>query len=339
MEAIKNEDTGRMPTTENSDEAPCQAMLDQLRDANTRLSDALRAAEEENRAKSSFLSNMSHDIRTPMNAIMGMTSIALTHIDEKPRVLDCLQKIQTASAHLMDLVNDVLDMSRIASGRMTLSEEVFSLADMVHDITIIVRPQAAQKHQEFHLEIGQICEENLIGDPPHLRQTLRILQDEELQQKTPDLPWDRYIYMTHQQMASSISYNRENDMTPQDVTAVMESVHIVHSHRIQKAVSRNGSPPMRSAFYRYAIEYYCGLFPLEELPENSVSPSLSVFLPQSLSPSGRLHLYDHLQVLRKPKHINRPRFIRGIPFLRKPAQIPAECLGVARHIDDAPRPQ
>ncbi|MCI8969144.1 MAG: response regulator [Lachnospiraceae bacterium] len=172
MEAIKNEDTGRMPTTENSDEAPCQAMLDQLREANTRLSDALRAAEEENRAKSSFLSNMSHDIRTPMNAIMGMTSIALTHIDEKPRVLDCLQKIQTASTHLMDLVNDVLDMSRIASGRMTLSEEVFSLADMVHDITIIVRPQAAQKHQEFHLEIGQICEENLIGDPLHLRQIL-----------------------------------------------------------------------------------------------------------------------------------------------------------------------
>ena len=172
MEAIKNEDTGRMPTTENSDEAPCQAMLDQLREANTRLSDALRAAEEENRAKSSFLSNMSHDIRTPMNAIMGMTSIALTHIDEKPRVLDCLQKIQTASTHLMDLVNDVLDMSRIASGRMTLSEEVFSLADMVHDITIIVRPQAAQKHQEFHLEIGEICEENLIGDPLHLRQIL-----------------------------------------------------------------------------------------------------------------------------------------------------------------------
>ena len=318
MEAIKNEDTGRMPTTENSDEAPCQAMLVQLRDANTRLSDALRAAEEENRAKSSFLSNMSHDIRTPMNAIMGMTSIALTHIDEKPRVLA---------------------MSRIASGRMTLSEEVFSLADMVHDITIIVRPQAAQKHQEFHLEIGQICEENLIGDPLHLRQTLRILQDEELQQKTSDLPWDRYIYMTHQQMASSISYNRENDMTPQDVTAVMESVHIVHSHRIQEAVSRNESPPMRSAFYRYAIEYYCGLFPLEELPENTVSPSLPVFLPRSLSPSGRLHLYDHLHVLRKPKHINRPRFIRGIPFLRKPAQIPAECLGVARHIDDTPRSQ
>lgn len=155
-----------------TDDSQYEAIIDQLRAQNTELSDALRAAEEENRAKSSFLSNMSHDIRTPMNAIMGMTSIALSHIDEKPRVLDCLQKIQTASTHLMSLVNDVLDMSRIASGRMTLSEEAFSLADMVHDITIILRPQAAQKHQEFHLEIGQIYEENLIGDPLHLRQIM-----------------------------------------------------------------------------------------------------------------------------------------------------------------------
>ncbi len=157
---------------ERKNEARYEAMLNQLRLANSELSAALRAAEEENRAKSSFLSNMSHDIRTPMNAIMGMTSIALSHIDEKPRVLDCLQKIQTASTHLMDLVNDVLDMSRIASGRMTLTEEAFSLADMVHDITIIMRPQAAQKHQAFHLEVGQIYEENLIGDPLHLRQIL-----------------------------------------------------------------------------------------------------------------------------------------------------------------------
>ncbi|MDE7478741.1 MAG: response regulator [Lachnospiraceae bacterium] len=149
-----------------------QTALDQLRNQNTELSDALRAAEEENRAKSSFLSNMSHDIRTPMNAIMGMSSIALSHIDEKPRVLDCLQKIQTASTHLMSLVNDVLDMSRIASGRMTLSEENFSLADMVHDLTIIVRPQAAQKHQEFQMDINHISVENLIGDPLHLRQIL-----------------------------------------------------------------------------------------------------------------------------------------------------------------------
>ena len=86
------------------------------------LEDALQAAEETNKAKSRFLSNMSHDIRTPMNAIVGMTSIGLSHIDEKSRVQDCLEKIRTASSHLMSLVNDVLDMSRIDSDRMTLNE-------------------------------------------------------------------------------------------------------------------------------------------------------------------------------------------------------------------------
>ena len=91
-----------MEEVKNTSDLQYQEIIDSLKSENAELSDALRAAEEENRAKSSFLSNMSHDIRTPMNAIMGMTSIALSHIDEKPRVLDCLQKIQTASAHLID---------------------------------------------------------------------------------------------------------------------------------------------------------------------------------------------------------------------------------------------
>ena len=102
----------------------------ELERENESLRKALEAAEEANQAKSRFLSNMSHDIRTPMNAIMGMTSIGLSHIDEKARVQDCLDKIRTASSHLMSLVNDVLDMSRIDSGRMTLNEERFSLADL-----------------------------------------------------------------------------------------------------------------------------------------------------------------------------------------------------------------
>ncbi len=139
---------------------------------NRELEDALQAAEETNQAKSRFLSNMSHDIRTPMNAIMGMTSIALSHIDEKARVQDCLGKIQTAAAHLMSLVNDVLDMSRIDSGRITLNEENFSLADLIHDISVIVRLQAAQKNQTLRIEIGRIEEESLLGDPLHLRQIL-----------------------------------------------------------------------------------------------------------------------------------------------------------------------
>ena len=121
---------------------------EELERENAALRDALAAAEEANRAKSRFLSSMSHDIRTPMNAIMSMTAIGLSHIDEKARVQDCLDKIRTASAHLMSLVNDVLDISRINSGRMTLSEERFSLADLVHDVAVIVRVRFAQRPAE-----------------------------------------------------------------------------------------------------------------------------------------------------------------------------------------------
>ena len=146
--------------------------IEELERENEAMKEALAAAEAANQAKSRFLSNMSHDIRTPMNAIMGMTAIGLSHIDEKARVQDCLEKIRTASAHLMSLVNDVPDMSRIDSGRMTLSEERFSLADLVHDLAVILRPQAEQKGQELTFEIGRIEEENLVGDPLRLRQIL-----------------------------------------------------------------------------------------------------------------------------------------------------------------------
>jgi signal transduction histidine kinase/DNA-binding response OmpR family regulator len=135
-----------------------------------RLEEALQAARSANEAKSSFLSNMSHDIRTPMNAIVGMTSIALTHIDEKLRVQDCLGKIQTASTHLMGLVNDVLDMSRIDSGKMAINEDVFSLADLVHDVVVITRPLAQDKRQQFQVVLQDVTYEKLIGDALHLRQ-------------------------------------------------------------------------------------------------------------------------------------------------------------------------
>lgn len=146
--------------------------VDELEQRNAALEEALSAAEEANRAKSSFLSNMSHDIRTPMNAIVGMTSIGLAHIDEKSRVQDCLLKIQTASTHLMGLVNEVLDMSRIDSGRLTLNEEIFSLSDLVHGIAVIVRPQAVQRRQSLGIDIGQIYEESLIGDSLRLSQIM-----------------------------------------------------------------------------------------------------------------------------------------------------------------------
>lgn len=98
-----------------------------------------------------------------------------------------------------------------------------------------------------------------------VKRTLQILQDKGFQDKEPGLPWDRYIYMTHQQMAASISYSKENTMTPQDVEAVMESVYIVHQRRLQEAAERKEGLPIRSRFSYYAIEYYCGMYGMEEL--------------------------------------------------------------------------
>lgn len=122
----------------------------------------------------------------------------------------------------------------------------------------ILRSRANTALGQFKSASAKICV---------IRQTLQILQDKEYQENAPELPWDKYIYMTHQQMASSISYSRDNDMTAQDVVTIMESAHIVHQQQIAEALNKNETPPIRTAFSCYAIEYYCGLLTLEELLE------------------------------------------------------------------------
>lgn len=121
-------------------------------------------------AKDTFLSNMSHDIRTPMNAIMGLTLLAKMHLDETARVADALNKIETAGGHLLSLINDVLDMSRINSGRMQITAEDFSLNDLIHEIMIIVKPQAEKKKHTLRLTTEDISVESLVGDSLRLRQ-------------------------------------------------------------------------------------------------------------------------------------------------------------------------
>ena len=145
---------------------------DSLSQENERLKEQLKQAEAANSAKETFLSNMSHDIRTPMNAIVGMTTLAQKHIDEKVRVADALNKIETASSHLLSLISDVLDTSRLNTGRMKLASERFSLSDLLHDITIIVRPLADQKHHAWQLIANDIEVESFYGDPLRLRQVI-----------------------------------------------------------------------------------------------------------------------------------------------------------------------
>ncbi len=134
------------------------------------LREACEAAEHANVAKSEFLSRMSHDIRTPLNAIIGMTAIAGTHLDNQERVADCLGKITTASKHLLALINEVLDMSKIESGKIDLAEEEFNMSDLVQSLLTMIRPAVHAKKQELALHIVHIEHEDLVGDVLRLQQ-------------------------------------------------------------------------------------------------------------------------------------------------------------------------
>ncbi len=136
------------------------------------LNKAREEAVNATKAKSEFLSNMSHDIRTPMNAIVGMTAIATSHIDDKQQVKNCLRKITLSSRHLLGLINDVLDMSKIESGKMTLSAERISLRDVMDNIVSIAQPQVKAKNQVFDIFIHNIISENIYGDSVRLNQVL-----------------------------------------------------------------------------------------------------------------------------------------------------------------------
>ena len=139
---------------------------------NQALSDAVAAAETANRAKSTFLSNMSHDIRTPMNAIIGFTTLALSNIDDTDRVKDYLGKTLASSNHLLSLINDVLDMSRIESGKIHLEEVEVNLSDVLHDLKTIVSGQIYAKQLEFYMDAMDVTDEDVYCDKTRLNQIL-----------------------------------------------------------------------------------------------------------------------------------------------------------------------
>ena len=142
------------------------------RSMNQALSEAVRAAETANRAKSNFLSNMSHDIRTPMNAIIGFTTLAVSNIDDKKRVRDYLGKILSSSNHLLSLINDILDMSRIESGKIHLEETEVSLSDVLHDLKTIISGQIHAKQLELYMDAMDVTNEDVYCDKTRLNQVL-----------------------------------------------------------------------------------------------------------------------------------------------------------------------
>ena len=131
---------------------------------------ALLSAEKANTAKSAFLSNMSHDIRTPMNAIIGMTTIAQQYLHDPVRINSCLSKIELASNHLLELINDILDMSKIESGKLSLKESPLNLAELIHNLISLINPQLKEHQHELHVETYNISDEYLLGDTVRLNQ-------------------------------------------------------------------------------------------------------------------------------------------------------------------------
>ncbi len=136
------------------------------------LEDALAAAQHANRAKTTFLNNMSHDIRTPMNAIIGFTSLAAAHMDNQEQVQDYLGKIATSSNHLLSLINDVLDMSRIESGKVKIEEKETSLPEIMHDLKTIVQADITSRQLEFYIDTADVVNEHVMCDRLRLNQVL-----------------------------------------------------------------------------------------------------------------------------------------------------------------------
>ena len=216
------------------------------------LEKALAEAERANKAKSEFLSRMSHDIRTPMNAIMGMSSIAAAHVDEKERVLDCLSKIDVSSKLLLSLINEVLDMSKIESGRLTMAQEDFCLSEVIQSIVTIMQPSITEKRHTFDIRAYGLHHEMVVGDPRRMEQVfLNVLSNAvkytpaegSITLELRELPCEKPGYGRYEFVFSDNGYG----MTPEFLTKLFTpferakdtAVYAIQGTGLGMAISRN----------------------------------------------------------------------------------------------------
>lgn len=149
------------------------------------LADALLQSQENNRARTAFFSSMSHDIRTPMNGIIGMTAIARANLDNQAKVADCLNKISSASDHLLSLINEVLDMSRIESGKFSLKCEPVNLPELISNVLLLIKPDLTKKSHTMHVKSAVLDYDIVMGDALHIQKILMNLLSNAVKY-TPD---------------------------------------------------------------------------------------------------------------------------------------------------------
>ena len=200
----------------------------------------MAAAEQANRAKSEFLSNMSHDIRTPMNAVLGMTQIALDNMDSRAEVESCLKKISISGKHLLDLINNVLDMSRIEAGRMSVNRELISLSQLAEDIVATMQMQAEAKMQSLTVHMEQLDCVAVYSDSLRLRQVLLNILGNAVKytpeggavdftiKEAPSAKGDGYVQLSFVVQDNGIG------MTEEYVRHIFESFSREDSLRVQK---------------------------------------------------------------------------------------------------------
>ena len=170
LESLKKAKNAEMKAKKAASQA--KELNKKLQESHQELETALLRAESANSAKTTFLNNMSHDIRTPMNAIIGFTSLAASHMDNKDKVKEYLSKISTSSEHLLSLINDILDMSRIESGKVKINENPLHLPELLHDIRTIVQPTIASKQLDFLIDTVDVRDEDIIADKLRLTQVM-----------------------------------------------------------------------------------------------------------------------------------------------------------------------
>ena len=243
------------------------------------LKDAYRAAENASRAKTEFLSNMSHDIRTPMNAIIGLTAIAGANIESQDRVVECLGKITKSSRHLLGLINEVLDMARIESGRMSLAEEDFSLPELVDNLLTITKPAIDEHHHQLEAHVEHIEHEAVCGDSLRIQQVFVNLMSNAVKY-TPD---GGNIILTIKEKPNGFSelgcyeFSIEDNgigMTPEFQKIMFEPFSRADDHRTTK-VQGTG---LGMAIARNIVNLMNGDIQVESAPNKGTKITVTVYL-------------------------------------------------------------
>lgn len=188
------------------------------------LEEAYQSARVANAAKTNFLSSMSHDIRTPMNAIIGMAEIAQENLESPEKIKDCLDKIDTSSRHLLNLINEVLDMSKIESGKINLEPEHVNLSDLVQSVMDMCRPLMNEKHQHFQVSGGNVRHENVVADGARLRQVLMNILSNAVKYTSKD----GTITLKINERYSPISNKRQYEFICTDTGIGISSEYLPH---------------------------------------------------------------------------------------------------------------